>query len=156
MFAPVLCFNDCAFLKIKAGGVEDVPGPTGIWPQLPIPNSTWRQASLEVGGVGGAMPAGIAPLPQCTSFHALQRSCSPLGRTRSCGVGNQTDFCELSSASDCQRLRSRFEAKQKKIPQSLSKLLYRMSLDITFDIHYIHIHGGSLVESGLQLETRRS
>ncbi|GFU46010.1 hypothetical protein NPIL_221371 [Nephila pilipes] len=47
------------------------------------------------------MPAGYAPPP---SFHALQRSASPLGPTRSCGVGNQTDFCELSSARDCQRL----------------------------------------------------
>ncbi|GFR28626.1 hypothetical protein TNCT_210791 [Trichonephila clavata] len=47
------------------------------------------------------MPAGYSPPP---SFHALQRSASPLGATRSCGVGNQTDFCELSSACDCQRL----------------------------------------------------
>ncbi|GFV53476.1 hypothetical protein TNCV_3446101 [Trichonephila clavipes] len=47
------------------------------------------------------MPAGYSPPP---SFHALQRSASPLGPTRSCGVGNQTDFCELSSACDCQRL----------------------------------------------------
>ncbi|GIY03770.1 hypothetical protein CDAR_366711 [Caerostris darwini] len=71
-----------------------------------IRNSTWQAMQKERerdhwGEWGGAMPAGNTPP---TLFMHCKRSLSPLGPTHSYGVRNQTDFCELSSSGDCQRL----------------------------------------------------